>query len=358
MTRLEALTAFNTRLNDFYVMHNTEEIVTYPKLLTLTTTLRCNYRCWMCYQQSFAGEMDWRIVENLSPILPFVQTLQLFGGEPLLYSRIEDLMGLATANACEIQVITNGSLLTGKKRDLILANNTSQVKISLEAATQPTYASIRGGDLETVLENMASLARERGVGGASSPEIQINYVAMRRNIRELPALVERAAAIGVDAVLVLYMNCGRREDLARESLYLNQELSDAYMQEAVETGGRFDIKVITPGFFSTDLKDPELDRTCHSPWKNCLVDMHGNVSFCCGGAGALGNILETGFADMWHGNKIATFRRLVNTKGQPACCQTCRVKGRNHRDAAFHIRDKALVRKLLCEESRTHNQMA
>lgn len=345
------LTRLNERLNDFYVEHNTEDIVTYPKLVTLTTTLRCNYRCWMCYQKTYEGDMDWRIVEALEHVLPFAKTLQLFGGEPLLYPRIQDLFALASANACEIQVITNGSLLTRKNRDLILANNVSQVKISMEAATQPTYAAIRGGDLDTVFGNIAALAKARDKRGTTAPEIQINFVAMARNIRELPAVVERASASGVDSLLVLYMNCGQREDLARDSLYLHQSLSDECMEQALNAGQRLGLNVTTPGFFAAGRPDPELDRTCHSPWKNCLIDINGGVSFCCGGAGAIGNLLETPFDELWHGEKISTFRRLVNKPGQPACCRTCRVKGRNHREASFHIRNAELVERLLAQSA-------
>lgn len=66
------ITRINDQLNDRYVAENAwENIVTYPKLVTLTTTLRCNYRCWMCYQKSFKGEMDWGIVERLEHVLPF-----------------------------------------------------------------------------------------------------------------------------------------------------------------------------------------------------------------------------------------------------------------------------------------------
>lgn len=347
MNLLTELTNLNDRLNDFYVEHNTHEVITAPKLVTLTTTLRCNYRCWMCYQKSYSGDMDWRIVERLAHVLPKVKTLQLFGGEPLLYPRITDLFALASDNECEIQVITNGSLLTPDKRDLILANKVSQVKISMEASTQPTYKAIRGGDLEQVLGNIQALAEERSAPGASKPEIQINFVAMEQNIRELPALVERAAAIGVDSLLVLYMNCGHREDLAKQSLFLHQELSDRYMSQALEAGKQCGITVTTPGFFSASMPDTEMDRTCHSPWKNCLIDVKGTVSFCCGSAGPLGNILETEFDELWHNDKITMFRRLVNKDEQPKCCRTCRVKGRNHRDPLFHIRDPKLVEKLV-----------
>jgi radical SAM protein with 4Fe4S-binding SPASM domain len=300
----------------------------------------------MCYQQAFEGDMDWRIVERLSHVLPFIKTIQLFGGEPLLYPRVKDLFTLASNNACEIQVITNGSLLTSKSRELIRTNNTTLVKISLEASTQETYESIRGGNLEKILSNIERLAMDRKRPCASHPEIQINFVAMERNIRELPTLVARAANIGVDSLLVLYVNCGHREDLARESLYLHQELSDEYMQKALEVGKQLGIRVTTPGFFSKKLKDPDCDRTCHSPWKNCLIDVNGNLSFCCGGAGPLGNILETPFDELWHNQTITNFRRLVNTNEQPECCKTCRVKGRNHREAAFHIRNPKIIASL------------
>ena len=350
------VTRLNERLNDFYVEHNTQEIDTFPKMITLTTTLRCNYRCWMCYQQSFEGDMNWKIIEKLTHVLPFVKTLQLFGGEPLLYPRSKELFQLASDNACEIQVITNGSLLTRKNRELILGHNVSQVKISLESASQSSYHDIRGGNLDTVFNNIEMLSKGRPHSRFTPPEIQINFVAMHRNIRELPAVIERAAYCGVDSLLVLYMNCGQREDLAKESLFLHKEISDHYMQKALNVGKQSGVEVIIPGFFSTNLPNPEIDKTCHSPWKNCLIDIHGNVSFCCGGAGTIGNILKTPFNELWHGEKCTEFRRIVNTEKQPPCCQTCRVKSRNHRELSFHIRDAKLGQRLMEKKKRNEEQ--
>lgn len=349
------MTQLNDQLNDRYVAENAwENVITYPKLVTLTTTMRCNYRCWMCYQNTYKGEMDWGIVEKLKPVLPSVKTVQFFGGEPLVYDRLEDLCNLAGRNSCEIELITNGSLLDAERRALLLANNASQIKVSLEAATQPTYESIRGGDLELVLDNIENLAKERDARGMKT-NVQINFVAMERNIRELPDLVARAAGIGVDRILVLFAFAPNgREDIAGETLYLFQDLSDECMRKALDVAAREGIEVSVPGFFSGEesCAGPECGRDprCHSPWKNCMVDIGGDVRFCCGVTGApIGNLLESDFDDLWFGEKITRFRRLVNTKAQPDCCNTCRVQGRNIKDIRFHIRDPKVVERLVAQ---------
>lgn len=350
----QRLTQLNDQLNNRYVPENAyENVITYPKLITLTTTLRCNYRCWMCYQQEYKGDMDWAIVEKLRSVLPSVKTLQFFGGEPLIYNRLDDLCALAGENGCEIEVITNGSLLDAGRRKLLLDNNSSQIKISLEAATQETYESIRGGDLEMVLGNIGDLVKERNARGQNKPHVQINFVAMKRNIHELPDLVARAAKLGVDKVLVLFAFAPpQREDIARETLYFFQEQSDECMAKAVAVAEREGIDISVPGFFSGEAAcaGPECgkDSLCHSPWKNCMVDINGDVRFCCGVTGKpIGNLLESEFDDLWYGEKITRFRRLVNTEAQPECCTTCRVQGRNIRDIRFYVRHREMAERML-----------
>ncbi len=344
---LAELKSRNEAVNDQYVADNTfEDVATFPKLVTYTSTLRCNYRCFMCYQGSFTGDMDMRIVERTAHVLPHARTVQVFGGEPLLFQGLGEILATANSAACDIEIISNGSLLDSRRRSLLLDNTVTLFKVSLEAATQETYASIRGGDLAKVFANIRALAEEREQRGLSHPTLQINFVAMQRNIMELADTVRMASDAGVSRVLVLYMNCGSNPELAEESLYLNQNLSDQGMIAALDAGRETGVEVSIPGLFSSEAEQEQSiakDRTCHSPWKNCLIDIHGNASFCCGGAGKLGNVLDTPFDELWHSEKITRFRRLVNTPEQPSCCVTCRVKGRNHRDPAFHFPNKKLA---------------
>lgn len=347
------VTGINEQLNDRYVAENAfEDVITYPKLITLTTTLRCNFRCWMCYQQHFKGDMDWKIVERLKHVLPYVKTVQAFGGEPLLYDRLDELCALAQENCCDVELITNGSLLDERRRSMFVESEVSLIKVSLEAATQQTYEYIRGGDLCTTLGNLKALADERSRKGREKPKLQINFVAMKRNIQELPELVRLAAEHGVESVLVLFMNAQGREELARESLFLHQKLSDECMAAAIDAGKRHGVSVTVPGFFGTPptgYDEVKVDQTCHSPWKNCLIDLAGNVSFCCGNTPSLGNILETDFDEMWFGKTVRSFRRVVNTDKQPESCRTCRIKSRNIHDPSFHIRDRKLAERLMAE---------
>lgn len=352
------LTELNDQLNDRYVSANEfENVITYPKLISLTITHRCNYRCMMCYQPEYKGDLDWRIVEKLKPVLPSVKTLQLFGGEPLVYKRLDDLCHLAGDNYCEIELVTNGSLLDQERRALFLDNHTSQIKVSLEAATQKTYEAIRGGNLNNVLSNVENLVKEREQRNIKDPSVQINFVAMENNIRELPDLIKRAGAIGVDSMLVLFMNAQGREELARQSLFFHQDLSDEYMAKAIEAGDKHGVNVTVPDFFSDNQPERDaacIDRTCHSPWKSFFIYLNGSTFFCCGQTGGpLGSLFDEEFDDLWFNQKISRFRKLVNTTGQPECCNTCRSKGRNIRDIGFHIRDPKLAERMLKEYEAT-----
>jgi radical SAM protein with 4Fe4S-binding SPASM domain len=357
MTDYRRITQINDQLNDRYVAENAyENTVTYPKLITLTTTMRCNYRCWMCYQGNFSGDLDWRVVEQFKHVLPYVQNLQLFGGEPFLYDRFEELIALATSNGCQTDVITNGSLLDERRRAMVLEHGMSLVKVSLEAATQKTYAAIRGGDLHQVMGNIAALANERQARNLTQPTLQINFVAMRKNIEELPRLVHMAAEAGVDKLLVLFLNCQSRRDLAEESLFFHQQLSDECMAEAIRIGQEQGVEVTIPGLFTDGMEEElsvEIDRTCHSPWKNCIIDLDGRMTFCCGGVGYLGNILEQSFDTLWQSERITAFRRSVNTQHQLENCRTCRVKGRNFHDVSFHVRDSGLAKEMLAAHPNT-----
>jgi MoaA/NifB/PqqE/SkfB family radical SAM enzyme len=81
-------TLMNEAVIQAMVYRDLSEIYTLPEQVTLTTTLNCNYRCRMCRQPGYPkGEMSWVVVEKVVDVLPFVDVLQIFGGEPLLYSR-------------------------------------------------------------------------------------------------------------------------------------------------------------------------------------------------------------------------------------------------------------------------------
>ena len=90
----------------------------------LVLTYKCNLRCIMCYEwgevgwchdqprETMAKELDWAIISKLFAEVGHTRPyFILIGGEPLLYSRFNELARLVRDHRCFAIVCTNGLLL-------------------------------------------------------------------------------------------------------------------------------------------------------------------------------------------------------------------------------------------------------
>ncbi len=86
----------------------------YPFHITLELTNRCNLKCRYCYNNSSILNRDELIhpIELLKELKDNgVWSLEFSGGEPLLHSKIEDILYFALNNFGMIGIITNGTLI-------------------------------------------------------------------------------------------------------------------------------------------------------------------------------------------------------------------------------------------------------
>ena len=337
-----------TQLNKMVIpalaARNVGEIPSFPEMMTITTTLNCNYRCRMCYQSSYGKEeIPWSLVEKIVPALPFVESLQIFGGEPLLYSRFDELVRLCGACDTRPSVITNGTLLDANRCALMADNAFGLVKVSIDAGTAETYREIRGGNFQKVMGNIATLAQARDRAGAALPRIEMNFVVMKSNVREIGRLATIGAAIGVDQINVYYM-CAANEQSALDSVYFCQEYSDEQILKGLESARHAGIAINIPHLFSQQGAIQEIrdQPVCHDPWKYLLVGMDGNCTVCCGGFKGVGNLNEAGFQDVWNGKELQQLRRTVNTDRELPACRSCRGRKQKSDGIRTHFSSQEL----------------
>ena len=247
MRYLENVKVLNELANDAYAASQTGTVASFPQNVSIVTTFRCNYRCRMCFQPVFTGELDWRIMENIEPILPFVREFHPFGGEPLLYKRIDDFFDLGSRYGCRLKLITNGSLITPEVAESMVANRVHRLLVSTDAGSPESYAFIRGGSYERLMDNLEELARRKQAHASPYPLLELNFLAMRRNVGELPALVERAAGLGATSINVFYPKILTAE-LVPECLYFHQDYADACLIAAVARGRELGVRVVIPDF--------------------------------------------------------------------------------------------------------------
>lgn len=333
----------NSTINASLAHANAAHSFCFPEDVTITTTYRCNYRCRMCYQKDYTGEIDWKVYERLEPILPFAERLQVFGGEPLIYPRITEVYELAHKHGCQITMVSNGSMLTDKMVESILDNNIFHIKFSIDAGTPKTYKHIRGGDFFKVIKGVARITQGKLQRNTPFPDMHFNFLAMRSNIAELPKLVTIAREVGVAQINVFYPSC-HTEELVDDCVYFCQEESDAWLRQAKILADGLGVNLNLPPLFSDHIEEQpnKGNRFCKDPWTKLLVDINGRVTLCCGGSPAIGNIFEQDFDEMWNGPVAQKLRSTVNTPQEPAYCRNCRIRKPVPSGIELHIQGKEL----------------
>ncbi len=334
-----------------YAENNLGPILSFPEMITVTTTLNCNYRCRMCYQASYdSKEIPWEIVEKLEDALPFVPRMQIFGGEPLLYSRFDDLVSMGARNAVKMVTITNGSLLLEERRRRMVDAGFFNVKVSFDAGTPGTYKKIRGGNYNKVIGNILELSKLKAQKNTQYPIIEMQMVAMRSNIHELGTLLSIASNIGVKHVNVFYLVTSD-ETLVDESLFFHQEYADEQMRRASEIANKLQMGLTLPRLFGQNHEPAQCHSfvKCKDPWNVMLVSPAGIVSPCCGGAPSVGSLAEKDFMQVWNGAEYVRLRELVNTPNQPEYCNKCHGKMLDHRSIFAHIKNSELAETLLAK---------
>ncbi len=108
------------------------------KKIYIEITNSCNFNCSFCFQtgraKAFMSPDDFRIIcKKIKPFTSYIYLHVL--GEPLLHPRFEEILQIAAENELNVNITTNGSLIS-RKKDILLRNNVRQINISLHDAEE------------------------------------------------------------------------------------------------------------------------------------------------------------------------------------------------------------------------------
>ena len=184
--------------------------------LYIEPTTKCNLNCRMCFRHTWFDEPicdlsleDYRHVLETMP--KSVETIFFGGmGEPLFHKDILEMIRLAAETGAEVELLTNGTLLTEKMIYGILEAGLTRLWISiddLETDSSINAANSAGGDHSghnhsgLVLSNIRMLNKIRQKS-LSSISLGITFVAMKSNVHQLAKLPFFIAQHLVDEVNV------------------------------------------------------------------------------------------------------------------------------------------------------------
>lgn len=175
---------------------------------TFELTPRCNFRCKMCYvhltqqeQQARGAELSARQWIELAQEAKRAGTvfLLLTGGEPTLRPDFPEIYRTLQQMGFVLSVNSNGYLLDGALRRLLVAHPPARVNISLYAASNEGYERLCGVPAyDRVAANLEAL-RAAGV------DVRVTMSLTPDNCAELPDVLREAERLGARAVATSYL---------------------------------------------------------------------------------------------------------------------------------------------------------
>jgi len=189
-------------------------------------TSACNLNCRTCVRHSWdepIGSMPFALFERLAEGLravPTLRTVAFWGlGEPLCHPDIVRMVELAHGLGARTELITNAMLLSRDMAEALILAGLDKIVVSVDGATPEVQADVRSGSsLEQARRNMLQLRHSRDELSRDNPEVAIEFVAMRRNLHELPSLRHLAYQIDARQIIVTGV-LPYTPELVEETLY-------------------------------------------------------------------------------------------------------------------------------------------
>jgi MoaA/NifB/PqqE/SkfB family radical SAM enzyme len=320
-----------------------------PVCLYLETTNRCNLLCTTC-PRTFEdleppADMSWELFTSIVDQFPRIARVVLHGvGEPMMVRALPRMIRYLKDRGAYVLFNTNGTLLTQRAGRQLIDAELDELRISLDAATPPSFTLVRGRDLfARILRNVRSFTALQRTLQSGTPRVSLWLTGLRETIAELPSFVRLAHEIGVREVYLqrlVYFPEG--QGLARPESALFEQVNaseDAHIREAEalakSLGIAFNASGATePGTSLRQQRDSQPWSLCRRPWTLMYFTAHGKALPCCiapfsmrgYAAFTLGDATQESLRQIWNGARYQDFRRALLSEQPPAACARCGLR--------------------------------
>ncbi len=219
----------------------------------------CNLRCPLCPTGRGVlarprGRMALADLQRIvNEIAPYAYRVELYNwGEPLLHPDIFDMIEYASQRRIMIGLSSNLNLLDADKARRLVESGLAQLVVSIDGATQESYAAYRRqGKLDEVLRNLRLLLETRRALKRRTPFIIWRMLVGKHNEHAVEAMRRVAHEMGVDGFStgMLYVD-------TRDPQQVEQWVSR------------------NPAYSPYDLagEKPENTWACHDLWESMVIN--------------------------------------------------------------------------------------
>ena len=294
-----------------------------PDRLILATNNTCNFRCIWCPQSldnfSSSFTMTDMKLDDIEAILSHqtrkLDRIDIQGiGEPLLHRNIVDVINLAGMHARNVEMVTNGSLLSEERIDQIKDSALTKMNVSIDGTDEETFQKIRGWSLEDIKKNVL-LFREK----TETPVefwITISSENMQ-SLQGLPAFMEKFPSVSLHFQIVKEGFVGNDEWRMEQKDFTEFQiaLSDALDSMSI----RHNLRTLR-------FLPKQREGICVHPFVlRSSISTDGNQTPCCMWTNNdLSQVQEVGVARAWNSDAMRKFRALMLKGAYPKhCVESC-----------------------------------
>lgn len=198
----------------------------------------CNLDCATCIRNVWDEPLGKMASKTFEAILDGIRQMEVkptvfFGGfgEPLTHPKILGMIASAKQLGCNVELITNGILLNPQICSGFISSGLDRLWVSLDGATPESYEDVRLGDmLPTVINNIKEFRKQMRSAKSLIPRLGIAFVAMKRNIQDLPEVIKLGKNLGADMFSVSNVLPHTPEMLA-DALYVGPHNGETVVTE-------------------------------------------------------------------------------------------------------------------------------
>jgi MoaA/NifB/PqqE/SkfB family radical SAM enzyme len=333
-----------------------------PSCIAIELNYDCPSRCRTCHlwtrhfrdvrvngreKMSFG---QWqRLIDDLAQ--GGVTSILFGGGEPFLSPDLFRLIGEMRARGMSGHTFTNGYLIDRRRAEEIVTSGLTSIAFSIDGSTAPIHDRIRNvpGAFEKVTSAIAMIRECKKRLGSSTPHLSINTTISSYNFDDAVKVPELASSLGVYDVNFLLFSIVDERIMAETNAALGERAVTCHSfsnlpGDLLLADSQFDRlfavldSLRTTAFGVTCTVDPMLFKTgrhllrqgyfartrCNFFWNMSIVSPFGDVIPCpMLPEIQLGNVKETGFWEIWGGERYSALRKKIKKGLFPICGKCC-----------------------------------
>jgi len=344
-----------------------------PKVVTIQLTELCNLRCKMCYEWGETGcflnpisekkpkSLDLGVIKQLlKDLSPSKRSFFFFGGEPLMYPYLEEVITIIKQTGSVLDTPTNGTLLD-KHAKMLVKTGFDSVRVSIDGPREVNDSQRGRGSFDKAMDGIETLYQEKQKAGSSKPNISIIYTVTPNNYLSIEQFFLKDINLStIDSITIQMQNFLTYEmgekyakllksefNISSESFWKGflRSLDDFSKIDTIELSRQIDVVrkrfaelnkgvlLLPPTFSSNNLlaynqarwnEMEDLYDSCPIPWISVDITASGDVAPCHTFFDLVrGNLYEKSFLEIWNGEKYQKFRMYMKENRLMSICPGC-----------------------------------